>query len=180
MWGLICLCLLLEGCAVTIVCDGEFRHHTKRSTTKRTADHHRNSLEFHYLKCKLSSVSKSLRNGNISMEEKNNLQNERDILVKQTRKLEKQFANTKINVGDELFLKINEEINKLTLLYPLIDINTNLKVIQAEFQADSVIAYQSVQMISSFVTTATNPYILVTIVVVFSILSILRNRTKGQ
>ena len=147
----ICLCLILEGCSVTIVCDGESRHHTKRSTTHRSANYHRNSLEFHFLKYKLSFVSKSIRRGNLTAEERNNLLVEKDVLVRQTKKLEKQFANTKINVGDELFQKINEEINKLTLMYSTIDIKSHLKVIQAEFQADSVIAYRSVRCLNDLV-----------------------------
>ena len=34
----ICLLFTASGCCVNIVCDGEKRHHSKRSTTKRSVD----------------------------------------------------------------------------------------------------------------------------------------------
>ena len=55
-----CLAFISEGCCITIICDGDVRHHTKRSTTKRTADLHQESIEFHHLKCILSCLTKRI------------------------------------------------------------------------------------------------------------------------
>ena len=49
-----CVLFISEGCRVVIICDGEKIVHTKRSTTKRTADLHRELLHYHSSKCKLS------------------------------------------------------------------------------------------------------------------------------
>ena len=56
-----CMLFILDGCCVYIICDGEHRCHTKRATTKRTADLHRQSLNYHSSKCKLPCMMEQMK-----------------------------------------------------------------------------------------------------------------------
>ena len=51
------LLFLKSNCAVTIVCDNNKRHHSKRSTMQRMAQRHRMTLDHQRYKCLLLSCS---------------------------------------------------------------------------------------------------------------------------
>jgi hypothetical protein len=53
----LCLLFIRHGCRVNIVFDGVTRHHSKRSTTKRTVDCYRTKIDMHVAKCELIFVS---------------------------------------------------------------------------------------------------------------------------
>ena len=75
-----------------------------------------------------------------------------EIIKKNIKSLEKKFSSAKINVGNDLFEQIVHEVQKLTSLYEhSIDISTRLFVLQAEFQADSVIAFRSIRRLNDLV-----------------------------
>ena len=55
-----------------------------------------------------------------------------------------------IDVGDELFEKIKYEVEVLTNEFTTFDTG-NINLFQAEFQADSVLAYRSVRCLNDIV-----------------------------
>ena len=128
------------------------RCHTKRATTKRTADLHRQSLNYHSSKCKLSCMMEQMKALPLSSDNIEPMQKEMEIIKKNIKSLEKKFSSAKINVGNDLFEQIVHEVQKLTSLYEhSIDISTRLFVLQAEFQADSVIAFRSIRRLNDLV-----------------------------
>ena len=70
-----------QGCCVNIVCDGICRHHTKRSTSKRTIDLNRSKVDYHFLKCRLMSISFEREEDLITNDERQQFDNE-EILIK--------------------------------------------------------------------------------------------------
>ena len=136
----LCLLLLKEGCCVNIVCDGDKRHHTKRSTTKRLVDCYRNKMDYHLMKCKLSSLVDDVV--------------EEAEIRKKLNSMEKKVSEVFVDVGNKLFDEIQARISKLKE-----DRNSNLiyerlTVEQAEFQADTVIAYRTTRSMNHLVFTS--------------------------
>ena len=89
--SLIRLCSLFteHGCCVNLVCDGNIRHHTKRSTAKRMIDSYRSKVEYHYLKCRLMSVSIERETDSLNDEERQQIDDEEILLKKEIKTIEK-------------------------------------------------------------------------------------------
>ena len=101
LWQL-CLFLSCNGFDVFIVCDGDVRHHSKRTTTERKAKSHWNRVEYHKLKCELMSlVDKAKASANLN--EKNVLSIQQSQITKKIRTKEKEIEQSIISVGDNLF-----------------------------------------------------------------------------
>jgi hypothetical protein len=124
---------------VLIVCDGNRRHHSKKSTTKRIIESHKLKREYHRLKSALTSGL--------------SLPDETNKIKDRLKKLDKKISASSIDVGDKLFeetkMGIEKYSNEKQRNKQLIQ--EHLVVIQAEFQADSVIAYRMIHNISSLV-----------------------------
>ena len=135
--------LLNSGFAVTVICDGEKRHHTKRATTKRFTENYQMMLDHQRYKCMLIQCCSSSHTNNITSEEKEKLE-------KKIKSLERKLNEPMIDVGNELFNRIISEVQKLTGEFNDIDFN-QLEILQAEFQADSVIAYRSIRTLNDVV-----------------------------
>ena len=136
----LCLLLMNEGCWVHIVCDGEVRHHSKRATTKRLVDCYRNKMNYHLLKCQLASSE-------------NDCTDVTDIR-KKLNAMEKKVSENFVDVGNKLFEEIRNRISNMKK-----DRNSNLvyerlTVEQAEFQADTVIAYRTTRSMNHLVFTS--------------------------
>jgi hypothetical protein len=77
---------------VLIVCDGNRRHHSKKSTTKRIIESHKLKREYHRLKSALTSGL--------------SLPDETNKIKDRLKKLDKKISASSIDVGDKLFEEI--------------------------------------------------------------------------
>ena len=140
----LCCLLIKNGCCVKIVCDGDRRHHSKRSTTKREVDCYRNRVDYHFLKCKLSCLPIDNITTDDGIEDL-----EIKELKKKVKRLEKKVSETVVDVGNILYHEIKNRINKMLVEG---EVNNNqLTIMQAEFQADMVIAYRTVKHLNHIV-----------------------------
>jgi predicted DNA-binding protein YlxM (UPF0122 family) len=137
----LCLLFVNSGCRVVIVFDGTTRHHSKRSTTKRTADCHRLKIDFHYNKCLLSS--KVLLARTAQDVEKDCILLDINKVKKVIKTIENKLSNEFIDVGEKLVLKVKEQINKIKTDH-IENINDVLTCFVAEYQANTVIAYRTI------------------------------------
>jgi hypothetical protein len=129
----LCAFLVESGFRIVIVCDGSTRHHSKRSTTKRITESFESRILLHRNNTFLMNVL-SKRNLSDSIEERDRLDEAiRNIGTKITT-LENKIKRSNINVGADLFCQITDGIAKLKMCPSV------LVVVQAEFQADSVLA----------------------------------------
>ena len=76
----IAMLFVKNGCCVDIICDGETRYHMKISTTKRTADFYRQSVDYQYAKCKLLSLTRDLNTKYFCTNEREDMLKEKDLL----------------------------------------------------------------------------------------------------
>jgi hypothetical protein len=75
------------------------------------------------------------------------LKKEEKRLSTQSSSLEKTINNSSLDVGNKLFEMILQQVEIWKKRYP----TTDVLVLQAEFQADSVIAYQTMQQLNDMV-----------------------------
>jgi hypothetical protein len=125
--------LVSTGFRVVIVCDGSVRHHSKRSTTKRWADIYSSRIMLHHKHIFLMSLL-AKKNASDSIEERANFDNAIKAVSAKISSVETQIKKSKIDVGTACYEKIVEEIKQLNM-DPAV-----LTAVQAEFQADSVLA----------------------------------------
>ena len=97
----LCCLLIKNGCCVNIVCDGDRRHHSKRSTTKREVDCYRNRVDYHFLKCKLSCLPIDNITTDDGIEDL-----EIKELKKKVKRLEKKVSETVVDVGNVMYNEI--------------------------------------------------------------------------
>ena len=126
------------GFHIFIICDGEERHHSKRATSKRKADCYRNNIIFHSNRMRLSLLTKEYVECQ-DITKKEELEKQINILKQKTDRIRNAMAKTDVNVGDDLYKSLQEEIKLLTSQEKG-SRNGKIVVLQSEFQADSTIA----------------------------------------
>jgi hypothetical protein len=131
-----CCCLSRAGFHVVVVCDGDKRHWSKRSTIKRKADSYYNKIMFMRKKCELQNLRHCIEN------EKSNIRTaELRVmelnLVSDTRLLYNKIENEVIDVGNKFYESLKIMIEKLTEC----ELGAGeITVQQAIFQADTVLS----------------------------------------
>ncbi len=136
----ICDVLCKSGSRVVLVCDGSVRHHSKRASVQRQVERYKTKVQLYQTRCELMQVIKSISLATTETE-KENLKKAESRLADNSSKLEKKIDNADLDVGDILFNKLIEESQKKMEKDPKVEII----VMQAEFQADSVIAYRTME-----------------------------------
>jgi hypothetical protein len=127
----LCTVLAETGFQVTVVCDGPIQHHSKRSTTKRVAETYSSRIKLNRNNTFLMSLLDQ-KNKTDSREEATRIEESMRVISAKISTLQSIVKKGKIEVGNVSFNKITELINNLN--------NKNINVIQAKFQADSVLA----------------------------------------
>jgi hypothetical protein len=137
-----------HGCRVFFIFDNNDRHHSKRSTIRRTVDAYQNRIECHFLKCDLTVLSQ--QQTTTEDEEK---QKQTDILAirKKINSIQKQMSEIVVDVGEKLVTKVQEQIQKLKLDPLYRNIDEVLTCLVAEYQADLVIAYRTANKMNDIV-----------------------------
>ena len=136
----ICDVLCKSGSRVVLVCDGSVRHHSKRASVQRQVARYKSKVELYQTRCELMQIIKNISVAKTE-EEKKYLKTEESRLADNSSRLEKKIDNADLDVGDILFNKLIEESQKKMEKNPKVEII----VMQAEFQADSVIAYRTME-----------------------------------
>ena len=142
----ICVEFVRVGFAVILVCDGVNRHHSKRATIGRLAKSYNNSINGYIARSKLMQLSKQRQQTDL-ISEQNAITEEEKTLTKQIQSLESQDQASKIDVGEEFYQNLCKFVDGIPQK-ELGNQNGKLMVIQAEYQADSVIAYRLINKIS--------------------------------
>jgi hypothetical protein len=125
--------LVESGFRIVIVCDGSSRHHSKRSTIKRVAESYNARICLHRNNTFLMNLLNK-QNVSDSIEERDRLNEAITTNSAKVSTLQNKVKRSGIDVGADLFCQLSDSITKLKL-------NVNqLSVVQAEFQADSVLA----------------------------------------
>ena len=115
-----------------LVCDSNIRHHSKRATCNWQVEKYKKKIEL---------------NNTDSKKEKKNLKKEEEKISKRTTRLENELENVNVDIGNNLFTALLEEVENWKKIHP----KSNIVVLQAEFQADSVIAYRTMQQLNDMV-----------------------------
>jgi hypothetical protein len=135
------LLLIKKGCRVNIVFDGNNRHHSKRSTTKRTIECYVNKIDYHESKFELSHQCEQVKLIS-DEEEKKKTTNLIDQNKKRLRTLEKKLSDEIIDVGTTLVERVKQQIEFIRSEFGDI-IADDITYMIAEYQADSVLAYRT-------------------------------------
>jgi hypothetical protein len=131
-----------KGCRVNIIFDGNKRHHSKKSTIKRAVDCYRNKIDHHVLKFDLSRMYEEI-NTTDTEEQKQLLMKKINDLKKKIKSMEKRMSEPFIDVGDVLVEKVKMQIEKITSDFGEL-FAKKLTYMIAEFQADTVLAFRTV------------------------------------
>jgi hypothetical protein len=132
---------LIVGISVVLICDGHTRHDSKRATTERQANNYRSQVDLYQKRTRLMTIGSekiSLEDGS---EPRKALLAEEAQLSKSVKTLERRQQQALVDVGDNFYQRLQqyvEELDKATYEVH----GATLNVIQAEFQADSVLAYR--------------------------------------
>jgi hypothetical protein len=129
----LCHVLANAGFCITIVCDGAERHHSKRATTKRLAESYSSKIRLNRSNTFLMSLLDK-KNGIDSLEEGTQIEMAISLVASKVATLQAAVKKAKIDVGTACFFKIQEEISKIE------NIGDRITVVQAEYQADSILA----------------------------------------
>jgi hypothetical protein len=138
-----------NGCRVNIVFDGINRHHSKRSTTKRYVDGNRSKIEYQVGRGTLSTLNAELKRANTEVES-NHLTLEIAKVKKKIKAMERKMSESFIDVGEKLVQKVKQQINQMCNDH-YENLNQILTCMVAEYQADSVIAYRTVNQFNDLV-----------------------------
>jgi hypothetical protein len=108
----LCLIFVRNCCRINIVFDGTKRHHSKRSTIKRTVDCYRNKVDYHVAKCLLSTLNERYKT---AITDINKAQQTEEInkVRKEMKVLERKMSETLVDVGEKLVNAVKEEILKI-------------------------------------------------------------------
>lgn len=142
--------LVRNGFIVVFVCDGENRHHSKRATVERKAKYQKVAIDTYIKKAELMKLAEMRINSN-SIEEINQIIVKENALSNKLKTMETNQQATKINVGDEFFINIQNAIEDIDLLQTKFYQIGYILVVKSEFQADSVLAYRCVMGLSDIV-----------------------------
>ncbi len=142
----ICLLFARVGFSVVLVCDGGQRHHSKRATIERHCKMYENTIAMYVSRAKLMQLCRQRLQSN-SVEEKATILEDEKRIGQKVKKFEKAEQGEKINVGENFYQDLCQHVDGL----PHQEFGTrggNIFVIQAEFQADAVIAHRMVNRIT--------------------------------
>jgi hypothetical protein len=139
------LSFVKAGFNVNLVCDGPERHHSKRATTQRQADVSKRRLEIIVYKAELMMLT-TRRRSTDSIEERNSIKEEENLLQTKIRKIELFLQRSSINIGEDFIIRLNEAVNALTI--------NNITVCTALFQADAVMASNIIKNESDVILTS--------------------------
>jgi hypothetical protein len=132
----LCCCLSRAGFDVVIVCDGEIRHCSKRSTIKRKAEAYDNKITFMKKKCELQYLRQQILEED-SDERKQQMHATECSLKYDTKVLYNKLDAEVVSVGNDLVEALRKIINQLTDN----EIGSGtITLQQAMFQADTVLA----------------------------------------
>lgn len=81
----VCCCLSRAGFNVVVVCDAETRHHSKRSTTRRSTEYLTNKINYMKIKASLQSLRQQ-----IASEDSGNTQSRRSEIISVSQKNKQQ------------------------------------------------------------------------------------------
>lgn len=123
------------GFEVFLVCDAESRHHSKRIRYQRFGDGSRNKLRIRQNRRRLHDLAKESASLTITVEEKSRLMQEFVTLNDEQKRLERTIEDI-FDVGDLFYNTKIQKLNRET------SANGTINVLQAEFQADSLLAYR--------------------------------------
>jgi hypothetical protein len=146
----ICLVFAKVGFDVVLICDGNNRHFSKRATTDRVFNKQKGNTNLYLHQCQYSRLIDKFNKDDTSNEEKDLILKETDILRKKIRTVEKQVTSQQYDSGDVFFKSLTEHISELTIN----DYGGNdgsITAVQAEFQADSVIASRTIKRYNDIV-----------------------------
>lgn len=145
----ICCQLSSVGFLVVVVCDGAVRHHTKRASVQRQAILFSQKVKSYLLQLKLMSILDE-RKGITDEALKLQLEGEETIISSDLKALERKIQYSSVDVGQQFYESLLKHVNNI----PAADLGKksgNVSVIQAEYQADSVLAYRRVNKFSDVV-----------------------------
>jgi hypothetical protein len=148
----LCLVFARVGFVVVLVCDGGSRHHSKRATIERHSKAYQNTIASYVARAKLMQLCRQ-RLQSDSMEEKAALLEQEKLTSIKIKKFEKAEQREKINVGEHFYKDLCLYVDGL-LRQEFGTRGGKLFVIQAEFQADAVLAYRLVNKISDIALCA--------------------------
>ena len=133
-----------SGFDVNIVCDAPIRHHSKRVTSKREADHHRKRINYYWKKGELIDLQRKLQLPTTTQEEAGNFRE--DIRKKSAEVTKLESALTHIDVGEGFYQELKDLApNENSSL------NGKITIDRADFQADTKIAFRCIHHESDIV-----------------------------
>lgn len=145
----ICCQFASVGFKVVVVCDGPVRHHTKRASIQRQSEKFSNKVESYLLRVQLMGIM-ALKKATNDMVERTKLEEEENFVSCDIKSIERKLQYGNVDVGQIFFAVLEEHVAKI----PSNDLGTKdgcIEVIQAEYQADSVLAFRQVNKFSDVV-----------------------------
>lgn len=145
----ICCQLAAVGFAVVIICDGSVRHHSKRATVQRQASLFGEKVKSYLLRVRLMSIM-VLKSSATDTVEKERLESEENSVSSQLKTLEKKLQYSNVDVGQEFYESLLHHVYNI----PKANLGKKggtIEIFQAEYQADSVLAFRRVNNISDIV-----------------------------
>ena len=137
------------GFDVYIVLDGEERHVSKRASISRRAKFYEKKASMKLLKAKLMDITSRINSLNDTIDAANNsglhqyLIDEKQKLSTNLQSIEEDIVKASIDVGDKLYNALLRKIDESNI--------TNIYIIQAQFQADTILALRCITDKNEFV-----------------------------
>lgn len=148
----ICCHFSRAGFAVFVICDGAIRHHTKRATIQRQASLFSTKVKSYLLRVRLMSIAEN-KKATTDAAQSLALETEESNVSSQLKLCERKTIQSSVDVGQEFFKMIETHVKNI----PSLDKGTkngSITVLQAEFQADSLLAHRIVKNISDMVVSS--------------------------
>jgi hypothetical protein len=123
------------GFLVHLVCDGVFRHHSKRATISRLTEAQKKKIDLVINKSQLMLLMEN-RQDTDSIVEKNEIIETQTAIQSKIRSLENALQRSSFQMGDDFFINLLNSINFYN--------NNKITACQALFQADTVMASRMV------------------------------------
>lgn len=137
-------CLLAcIGFSVFIICDGAEQHHTKRASVERQSTSFVNKVKSYLLKVQLMSITERKCSATEAAE-KVALATEENKVCNDIKKYDKKLEHASVDVGQDFFRSMETNIPEANLGKK----KGKVSVLQAEYQADLLLAYRRVNYIS--------------------------------
>ena len=137
------------GFIVMFICDGHFRHHSKIASIDRKTKYQKSMVNGLVLRTELMKIAEKRKESN-NAEDISNYCIEENELSKKIKTIDKQQQSSSINVGNEFFFDIKKAIEELPK-NSFGNRNGTIEVVQALYQADSVMAYRSINNMSTII-----------------------------